>query len=98
MVEARGTFDEAKRVALYRRFSEILHEEQPYTMLFIRYHLSLVSKRYGGIYSTPYGIIRFGELYVRKDARQDARQDAAVDPIGGSAGGAVAPPSKAKAP
>ena len=32
--EARTEFDEEKRNALYRRFSEILHDEQPYTFMY----------------------------------------------------------------
>ncbi len=65
---ARGVFDENKRLSLYRRFSEILQEQQPYTMLFSRYNLSLVSKRLGGIVSSPYGIIRLESLYVAQEA------------------------------
>jgi peptide/nickel transport system substrate-binding protein len=67
LVQAREEFDEAKRMALYHRFSEILHEEEPYTMLFYRYNLSLVSKKFGGVYSTPYGLLRLDEFYMRKD-------------------------------
>jgi peptide/nickel transport system substrate-binding protein len=65
---ARGEFDDHKRVALYKRFAEILHAEQPYTMLFNRYNLSLVRKSFGGVYSTPYGILRYDDFYRRADA------------------------------
>lgn len=63
LVAARAEFDEEKRTAMYRRFSEILHEQEPYTLLFNRYNLSLVSKQFGGLYSTPYGILRLDEIY-----------------------------------
>lgn len=64
---ARTEFDDEKRVALYRRFNRILHAEQPYTMLFNRYNLSLVSRRFGGIVSTPYGVFNYADFYVRAD-------------------------------
>jgi len=64
--QARRELNDAKRLALYHRFNEILVEEQPYTMLFYRYNLSLVSKRFGGIISTPYGVLSYADFYVRK--------------------------------
>ena len=62
---SRHEFDDEKRLKLYRRFNAILHEEQPYTMLFNRYNLSLVSKKFGGIVSTPYGVLNYSEFYLR---------------------------------
>ncbi|MBI5093008.1 MAG: hypothetical protein HZB26_11285 [Candidatus Hydrogenedentes bacterium] len=47
--DARTEFDEAKRNALYWRFHEIVHEEQPYTFLFSRQVLAAVDKRYRGV-------------------------------------------------
>jgi peptide/nickel transport system substrate-binding protein len=64
---ARHEFDEQKRLAHYRRFTEILHEEQPYTFLFNRFNLSLVRKDLGGVYSTPYGIFRYDDFYWRAE-------------------------------
>jgi peptide/nickel transport system substrate-binding protein len=63
---ARGEFDPKKRLALYRRFNRILHEEQPYTMLFNRYNLTIVSKKFSGIVSTPYGILSYADFFVRE--------------------------------
>lgn len=68
MQAAREEFDVERRAALYHRFSEILHQEQPYTLLFNRYNLSLVSKRFGGVYSTPYGLFRYDDFFLRRDA------------------------------
>lgn len=68
LVSARKEFNETKRVQMYHRLTEILYNEQPYTLLFHRYNLSLVSKRVGGVYSTPYGIFRFEDLYLREKA------------------------------
>ncbi len=72
---ARGEFDEGRRLAAYHRFAEILHEEQPYTMLFNRSNLSLVSKAFGGIYSTPYGLFRYDEMH-RLGASEQALTEA----------------------
>ncbi len=46
---ARVEFDEEKRNAIYHKFSEILHEEQPYTFLFNRPEMTVVSKRFGNV-------------------------------------------------
>jgi peptide/nickel transport system substrate-binding protein len=46
---ARQEFDEKKREALYKRFNQILHEEQPYTFLFCNPALSVVSKRFTNV-------------------------------------------------
>ena len=43
--EARVEFDAAKRQALYHRFNEILHDEQPYTFLFCSPAREIVNKR-----------------------------------------------------
>ncbi len=53
--EARVTFDREQRNALYRRWHQILHEEQPYTFLFNRYNLSAVDKRYKNVRLYPQG-------------------------------------------
>lgn len=53
--EARETFDREKRIELYRRFHEIVHEEQPYTFLFCPKNLLAVDKRFHGIVMYPFG-------------------------------------------
>lgn len=73
--QARTEFDDNKRNALYQRFSQILHDEQPYTLLFNRNNLSLVAKGLGGIYTTPYGIFRYEDFYWRKDANAASTAD-----------------------
>jgi peptide/nickel transport system substrate-binding protein len=40
--EARASSDAAVRAALYRRFGRILHEEQPYTFMFVPPELELL--------------------------------------------------------
>jgi len=49
ITDARVIFDDEARRALYRRFGAILHEEQPYTMLWVRPRLTLLSKRLKGM-------------------------------------------------
>ena len=46
---ARKEFDEKKRIALYHRFHEILHYEQPYTFLYTTPALAVVSKRFSNV-------------------------------------------------
>ncbi len=55
--EARSTMDMARRKKLYDRFQEILHEEQPYTFLYIPNTLSIVNARYQGIEPAPAGLM-----------------------------------------
>jgi len=53
---ARKEFDRDKRIELYRRFSEIIHEEQPYTFLFCRKATVAVNKRFENVTVYPLGI------------------------------------------
>ncbi|MBN1283547.1 MAG: peptide-binding protein [Proteobacteria bacterium] len=53
---ARREFDEAKRDAMYREFQRIVHEEQPYTFLFINPSLVAVSKRFGNVVDYRLGL------------------------------------------
>lgn len=54
--EARTEFDREKRKELYRQFSEIVHEEQPYTFLFCRKSTVAVNKRFENVVVYPLGI------------------------------------------
>lgn len=54
--EARTEFDREKRKELYTRFSEIVHEEQPYTFLFCRKSTVAVNKRFENVVVYPLGI------------------------------------------
>lgn len=55
--EGRSTLDDARRKQLYDRFQEILHEEQPYTFLYVPYALPVVDARFHGIEAAPAGIM-----------------------------------------
>ena len=46
---ARTEFDKARRIEMYHRFHEILHEEQPYTFLYCPKGLMAVDRRFHGI-------------------------------------------------
>lgn len=53
MEQARTTFDHAKRIELYHRFHEIVHQEQPYTFLFCRDALYALDKRFANVAVYP---------------------------------------------
>jgi peptide/nickel transport system substrate-binding protein len=52
--DARVTLDTGARDALYRKFGAILHDEQPYTFLYVRPELDLLNKRIKGARATLY--------------------------------------------
>jgi peptide/nickel transport system substrate-binding protein len=57
IIEAgRLEFDHEKRIAMYHRFHEIVHEEQPYTFLFCRKALVTVDKRFRNTTVYPLGM------------------------------------------
>ncbi len=53
---ARQEFDRPKRIELYRKFSEIVNEEQPYTFLFCRKATVAVAKRFENVIVYPLGV------------------------------------------
>ncbi len=53
---ARTEFSRDKRIELYRKFSEIVHEEQPYTFLFCRKSTVALNKRFKGVVVYPLGL------------------------------------------
>lgn len=56
IIEVRRTFDRDKRIALLKRFHQILHEEQPYTFLFCSPNLVAISRRFGNVIVHNLGI------------------------------------------
>jgi peptide/nickel transport system substrate-binding protein len=54
--EGRVTFDKEKRVKLFRRFHRIMHDEQPYTFLFVNESLVAVDRRFENVNIYPLGI------------------------------------------
>lgn len=54
--EGRVTFDKEKRIKLYRRFHRIMHEEQPYTFLFVNESLVAVDRRFVNVNVYPLGL------------------------------------------
>ncbi len=63
--EANATLDISKRAAVYGRFAQMLHEVHPYTPLFYRAHVSLVSPFLKDVVSTPYGIFDYAQMAFR---------------------------------
>jgi peptide/nickel transport system substrate-binding protein len=53
---ARQEFDRKKRIELYRKFSTIVNDEQPYTFLFCRKATVAVAKRFENVVVYPLGV------------------------------------------
>lgn len=60
----RREFDAKKRIELYREFQQILHDEQPYTFLFMSRSASAVHRRFQGVEVLPAGGLRPLEWWV----------------------------------
>ena len=56
ILSARETFDREARRAAYFRFQEIIHEEQPYSFIYVPDTLPVVASRIHGIKPAPAGI------------------------------------------
>lgn len=56
IMKLRAEFDPAERVRLGRRIERIIHEDQPYTFLYIPYSLTAISNRYGNVRVFPGGL------------------------------------------
>lgn len=67
--EARRTLDEDKRYALYHKFHRILHEEQPFTFLFMRPERRFLSKRFENVKIHKLGVDP-SEWYVPKEKQK----------------------------
>ena len=67
--EARRTMDETKRIQLYHKLHRILHEEQPYTFLFIRPTFRPVDKRFKNVIIHRLGP-KYWEWYVPKNEQR----------------------------
>jgi peptide/nickel transport system substrate-binding protein len=52
----RREFDEQKRIQLYKEFQQILHDEQPYTFLYVSKRVSAVHRRFEGVKVFPDGL------------------------------------------
>jgi peptide/nickel transport system substrate-binding protein len=52
----RREFDAQKRIHLYKEFQQILHDEQPYTFLYVGKRVSAVHRRFQGVEVFPDGL------------------------------------------
>ena len=52
----RREFDPQKRIELYKEFQEILHDEQPYTFLYVGKRVSAMQRRFQGVEVFPDGL------------------------------------------
>ena len=67
--EARKTLDEEKRYALYHKFHQLLHQEQPYTFLFSRETYIFIDKRFENVKVHKLGVNPL-EWYVPKEKQR----------------------------
>lgn len=65
----RQEFDQDKRIVMYKRFQEILHDEQPYTFLWKQRVATAYSRRYQGVNWYPGGAVT-QEWWVEPSDRQ----------------------------
>ena len=54
--KARTEFNRKKRIELYRRFAEIVYQDQPYTFLFCRKSTVALQRRFKGVKVHPLGL------------------------------------------
>ena len=54
--DGRTEFDDEKRIKMYHRFAEIIHEEQPYIFLYARPGLIALDARFSGVIQYPAGL------------------------------------------
>jgi peptide/nickel transport system substrate-binding protein len=52
----RREFDVQKRIQMYKEFQEIIHDEQPYTFLYVGKRVSAVHRRFQGVEVFPDGL------------------------------------------
>ena len=52
----RREFDPQKRIQVYKEFQQILHEEQPYTFLYVSKRVSALHRRFQGVEIFPDGL------------------------------------------
>lgn len=56
LLEARRTFDQPQRQALYRRIHALIYEDQPYMFLYVPDSLSVLHRRFRGVEPAAAGI------------------------------------------
>jgi len=65
LIEGRRTFDPTERQRIYRQVHRHLHEDQPYTFLFVPDATPILHRRFRNVEPTPIGIsYNFIEWYV----------------------------------
>lgn len=76
---ARLSFDKDERIRLYRRFQEIIHEEQPYLFLLTPKVLAAADKRLQGIQVYPFGVDQ-REWFVPRELQRISREETPAAP------------------
>ncbi len=66
IIELRGEFDLAKRIALCREIEKIIHDEQPYTFMFYTDALLAADGRFGNVRIFPHGVQPMSFFFNKK--------------------------------
>jgi len=74
---ARMTLDEARRNELYHAFHRLVHDEQPYTFMFARESLRVISPRIKGVRQHRLGL-DWRDWWIAKDASEDKARGGAA--------------------
>ena len=67
--EIRRTIDETRRIKICRQFHRVLHEQQPYTLLFARPTFRLIDKRFKNVKIHKLGP-KYWQWYVPKELQR----------------------------
>ena len=71
LVEARKTFDQNKRAALYRQVHAIIYEDQPYAFLYAPESLSVIHNRFENVMEGKLGVgFNFIRWFVPKERQK----------------------------
>ncbi|MDD5089421.1 MAG: peptide-binding protein [Candidatus Wallbacteria bacterium] len=69
--QGRTTFDQTRRKEIYHKLHAMIHEDQPYTFLYVTESIVAVDKRIHGIKIAPAGIFyNFEKWYVPKELQR----------------------------
>lgn len=70
LTEYRRTFDEGRRIALYKEFQQILNRDQPYTFLFMRKSVLAYQRRFQNVKALPIGGVVVSRWWVPKNLQK----------------------------
>lgn len=76
--QARSTVDEATRMPIWRKAHQIMHDDQPYTFMFIRKSMSFIDGRFRNVQQTKLGLNPQLEWWVPAELRRWTKSNTAA--------------------